>query len=179
MSSIHICTSPLSQINSDLACYKKSQDSCCVAEWPSCQPFWSIVQIFSRKIQSKRTIIPRISIFFPEKNRDLYKWTDFRLSNLLMIFICFPFECCLLLQRNALLPFLPPIMFYFSSVSEAVTLYTILWVLILIEVVPEKMCTWHVTEWLIGSRYKYFWCQGFVKLSLWYAACWIPIMPAG
>lgn len=67
--------------------------------------------------------------------------------------------------------------FYFPLISEAVTLCTLFWVLMLIEVVPERMCTWHVKEWVIDSRYKYFQCQGFVKSLLWKPAYWIPIIP--
>lgn len=44
----------------------------------------------------------------------------------------------------------------FLLISEAVTLCTVFWVLMLIEVVPERRCTWHVKERVIDNRYKYF-----------------------
>lgn len=62
------------------------------------------------------------------------------------------------IKRNECLSAFPchPTHSVFLLISEAVTLCTVFWVLMLIEVVPERRCTWHVKERVIDNRYKYF-----------------------
>lgn len=93
--------------------------------------------------------------YFPRK-RNPYKLVDFSLTACLVIFITFHWNL-VSYKEECLSPFPCHLThFIFPLISEAVTLCTVFWVLMLIEVVPERLCTWHVKEWVTGSRYKYF-----------------------
>lgn len=122
---------------------------------------------FSYRVYSKR-------IFF--SNKEIYiNWLNPAFQ--LVLWFLSTFHLNLISYKQECLSVFPFYLPHFIFLSFLKQWHCVLWVLMLIEAVPERMCTWHVKEWVINGRYKYFQCQGFVKTLLWKPAYWIPIIP--